>query len=537
MELVEEEDEEPEVKPNRKRVNFRKEMLRYQSLRNHINESQFLAAEEEDLEDKDSNIWRNFVSQCSATFLAVFAVIPSRNLQTSIHAPNQLGKISLVCMYVSYIIGCLFTSLILRKVKAKTLLLASLFFHILYSVSNVIPSAYTLLPSSCLVGLCQPAFWAVQDMLLLNYGLKYSANTRMTPQKSLRLFQTVTIITIHSAQILGNLLSSGLISVSQFHCSEDWMMVSRANGSSSAPSSQADKLMRSEKWTYTLPFIPIQARRSVEPSPPVNFYQLLTLIYLCMSVVAMGAVLIFFESPDTVLQRRVLSWRERAKEIRQCVTDPRWILAWFSAAYVGFAQGVIMCDITKLYGTDTMGCFIVGYMMVSFGTGNLVAILAMDKLKPCSSHPLFLSLGFLLNIGVLILTSLWKPTGDESSELLLYTAFWGLADGTLQAQSQAIVTRYAREEKDTAMTGFRVCQGVGLIASFFTSIYTQNLMTSLYAALVLHVIGFLGLILVANEVASRDRHSGSELSEDSRGHSEAEQGGLDAGNENEAEIT
>lgn len=267
-----------------------------------------------------------------------------RNLQTSIHAPRQLGKISLVCMYVSYIVGCLFTALILRKVKAKTLLLASLFFHILYSVSNVIPSAYTLLPSSCLVGLCQPAFWAVQDMLLLNYGLKYSASTRMTPQKSLRLFQTVTIITIHSAQILGNLLSSGLISVSQFHCSEDWMMLN----TSRLPDNHPDRFMRADKWTYTLPFIPIQARRSTEASPPVNFYQLLTLIYLCMSVVAMGAVLIFFESPDTVLQRRVLSWRERLKEIRQCCTDPRWILSWFSAAYVGFAQGLIMCDITKV---------------------------------------------------------------------------------------------------------------------------------------------------------------------------------------------
>ncbi|KAH9499709.1 hypothetical protein Btru_077626, partial [Bulinus truncatus] len=379
MELVGEEEEEPEVKPNRKRVNFRKEMLRYQSLRNHINESQFLAAEEDDIEDKDNNIWRNFVSQCSATFLAVFAVIPSRNLQTSIHAPNQLGKVSLVCMYVSYIIGCLFTALILRKVKAKTLLLASLFFHILYSVSNVIPSAYTLLPSSCLVGLCQPAFWAVQDMLLLNYGLKYSAATRMTPQKSLRLFQTVTIITIHSAQILGNLLSSGLISVSQFHCSEDWVMVNKANTSSSgssasSSSSASEKLLRSEKWTYTLPFIPIQARRTTEPSPPVNFYQLLTLIYLCMSVVAMGAVLIFFESPDTVLQRRILSWRDRFREIKQCVTDPRWILAWFSAAYVGFAQGIIMCDITKVskYFKPVFICYDLKRKSVSSQSGQCV---------------------------------------------------------------------------------------------------------------------------------------------------------------------
>ncbi|KAK6983613.1 hypothetical protein BgiMline_019057, partial [Biomphalaria glabrata] len=100
-----------------------------------------------------------------------------------------------------------------------------------------------------------------------------------------------------------------------------------------------------------------------------------------------------------------------------------------------------------------------------------------------------------------------------------------------------IVTRYARDEKDTAMTGFRVCQGLGLIASFFTSIFTQNLMTSLYAALVLHVIGFLGLILVANEVASRDRQGTGEVNEDSRAQSETDHCGTEVGIDNEAQIT
>ena len=307
------------------------------------------------------------------SFFSIF-----RNLQSSIHFSGQLGKISLVCMYASYVFGCLLTPTILRLTRAKSLLLASLFFHIIYSVSNVIPSGYTLLPASCLVGVCQPAFWAVQDGLLLHYGLRYSAASRMAPHKALRLFQMATIITIHSAQILGNLLSSGLISASAFRCSDGWGVPSSSVSSSSAygpalsnQSSalqtgnqgvldrqslrQQDQSSQTDKWTYTLPFIPIQTRRFSDPSPPVNFYQLLTLIYLCLSVVAMGSVLIFFESPDTALanQRRggPASWRERVQEVRKAVTNPRWLLGWFSAAYVGFAQGIIMCDITKVMAT------------------------------------------------------------------------------------------------------------------------------------------------------------------------------------------
>lgn len=336
-----------------KRVNFRQELLRYQSLRN---QQEVYTSDEETPEHKNHSIWRNFISQCSASFLAVFAVIPSRNLQTSIHSANDLGKISLCCMYGAYVLGCFLTGPILQRFKAKCLLLSSLFFHILYSVANVIPSAFTLLPASCLVGLCQPAFWRVQDYLLLGYGLRYSAMASLPPQNALRLFQTATIITVHSAQILGNLLSSGLISASDFHCDDEWEgepghRHHRHHHNSSSHlihHSSAGKSLRNEKWTYTLPFIPIQTRRSPDGSPPVNFYQLLTLIYLCMSVIAMGAVLIFFESPDVTLQRKSSGWRQKFKDVQKCFSDPRWLLIWFAATYIGFAQGIIISDISKV---------------------------------------------------------------------------------------------------------------------------------------------------------------------------------------------
>ena len=348
--------EEEAEKP--KRVNFRQELLRYQSFRN---QQEVYTSDEEAPEQKGHSIWRNFISQCSASFLAVFAVIPSRNLQTSIHSAHDLGKISLCCLYASYVIGCFLTGAILQRFKAKCLLLSSLFFHILYSVANVIPSAFTLLPASCLVGLCQPAFWRLQDHLLLGYGLRYSAMASLPPQKALRLFQTATVITVHSAQILGNLLSSGLISASDFHCDDEWegppghrhhRHHHHHNGSASHAGGHGaaggGKSLRNEKWTYTLPFIPIQTRRSPDGSPPVNFYQLLTLIYLCMSVIAMGAVLIFFESPDVTLQRQSPGWRQKARDVRKCFSDPRWLLIWFAATYIGFAQGIIISDISKV---------------------------------------------------------------------------------------------------------------------------------------------------------------------------------------------
>ncbi|KAL8560922.1 hypothetical protein ACOMHN_035862 [Nucella lapillus] len=48
---------------------------------------------------------------------------------------------------------------------------------------------------------------------------------------------------------------------------------------------------------------------------------------------------------------------------------------------------------------------------------------------------------FLVNIGVLILTSLWRPLAGQPSQLLLYTATWGIVDGTLQSQVQGMYVR------------------------------------------------------------------------------------------------
>ena len=66
------------------------------------------------------------------------------------------------------------------------------------------------------------------------------------------------------------------------------------------------------------------------------------------------------------------------------------------------------------------------------------------------------------------------------------------------------MSRYAKDDKDIVTTLLNVCQGIGMVASFSTSIFAHNLMTSLYIALGLLVLGFLGLITVASEATLRN---------------------------------
>ena len=167
----------------------------------------------------------------------------------------------------------------------------------------------------------------------------------MDIDRSLRLFQTIIVITIHSAQILGNLLSSGLLSVSNVKCADIWSTRMLSNYSHEL---EKGEHFRSEKWTYTLPLIPVLSRKLSEPPGPINYYQFLTVLYLCLGVVAVGSVLIFFESPDIFVKKKVSSWKERLGEIGAILTKPKCVLAGFGALFTGFSTGLIVADILKV---------------------------------------------------------------------------------------------------------------------------------------------------------------------------------------------
>ncbi|XP_071116556.1 protein unc-93 homolog A-like [Haliotis cracherodii] len=457
-------------------------------------------------ENKRRGTWKNFVILCLSTFLSFVAVFPSRNLQTSIHSSYRMGTISLCALYGFYIIGCLTSNICIQHFRAKCLLLVALIFHVLYSVSNVIPSMYTLIPASCLLGLCQPLFWSIQEITLLGYALNYSAFSNINLDSSLRLFQTLIVITVHSAQILGNLLSSGLLSLSDVDCADIW-----SNGYTNGTELQeVGAFAKSERWTYTLPLIPVLTRKLSDHPGPINYYQFLTVLYLCLGVVAMGGVLIFFESPDILLKRRSGTWKEKIIEVKDTVCDAKAFLAGFAAIFTGYIQGVIIADILKQYGTDVFGCFIVGYMMMCFGTGNLASILAFDKLKQYGLSAISLSAGFILNTSILITAFVWRPTSSQSTALLIYLALWGAGDGIIQSQLQLAIPKYIPKLKETALIALRVCNGIGLELSFIVSLTLNNLMTSLYIAMALHLIGFLGLVLVACDSHGRDEEASSE---------------------------
>ncbi|ESO82892.1 hypothetical protein LOTGIDRAFT_155935 [Lottia gigantea] len=469
------------------KTNFRQELMNYRSFMNN-NLYSLMGAD-----DKRPPTWRNFIALCVATFLAVSSVMPSRNLQSSVYINTHLGNLSLCCMYGFYLLGCFTAKPIMDHFRPKCLLLISLFTHVLYSISNAVPSFYTLLPSAALLGFSHPIMWSIQERLMIGYSLGYTASSTLTLQHSLHSFQTLMVIIIHSAHIMGNLLSAGLISVSHIHCPGPSLwgnMSSHRSIAGGGPSTE-------DRWTYTLPLMPILTRQGAEKPHELDYYQLLTVLFVCFSVISMGALLVFFENPDIIIQKKSGTWAQRLSKLVAITKDPGWFLGQIGAMLNGFLQGLLISDILKIFGSDVFGCFIVGYMMMCFGTGNLAAILSLDRLKNYRLNILSLMLGFSLTTFILVTCYIWKPTKDDAILLLLFIALWGVTDGVMQSQIQAALSAYFGRHKSTAMAGYRIFQGFGLEASFLLSLLVRDLHISLYMAMSLHILSCLGLVWIA----------------------------------------
>ncbi|XP_050395181.1 protein unc-93 homolog A [Patella vulgata] len=473
------------------KTNFRQELMNYRSFMNN-NVYSLMGAD-----DKRPPTWRNFITLCVATFLAITSVMPTRNLQASVYTDSHLGKLSLCCMYGFYLIGCFSAKPLMDHCRPKCIMLISLFVHVLYSISNAVPSFYTVLPSAAMLGFTHPVMWSIQERLMLGYSLSYTASSTLTLQSSLHSFQTLMVIIIHSAHIMGNLLSAGLISVSHIHCPglSLWGNETVSGGSHRIHTSGIPNT--EDRWTYTLPLMPILTRQGGSKPHELDYYQLLTVLFVCFSVIAMGALLVFFENPDIIIQKKTGNWKQRLGKLFSISRDPGWFMGQIGALFNGFLQGMLISDILKIYGSDVFGCFIVGYMMMCFGTGNLAAILSLDRLKNYRLNIVSLIFGFFLTSFILITSYIWKPTKQDSIWLLLFIACWGLADGVMQSQMQAALSAYFGRHKSTAMAGYRVFQGVGLETSFLMSLFVHDLNISLYVAGAFHIFSAIGLVWIS----------------------------------------
>ena len=145
----------------------------------------------------------------SWSLLAVFgAFFGIQALQSSINQEANLGLTSLCVVNGFYALSTLITPTVIRLIGTKYALIGGYVVFFLYTLSNVYPHWYTLIPSSFLIGVAQGPAWASLNTHATNVAIKYAPNFKQKTKHLIINFLSVVSFHIQFAQALGTMVSS-----------------------------------------------------------------------------------------------------------------------------------------------------------------------------------------------------------------------------------------------------------------------------------------------------------------------------------------
>lgn len=138
-----------------------------------------------------------------------------RSIQSSINHSNNIGMISLACVYSGFVLACAFTSTIVQRLGPKWPLVGGLFCQIIFAVANVYPAYYTLIPASIIAGFTQTAMWTAVGSITVKLA-KMAASYK---KENLNFYTTrffgVFFLFTSFAPVLGSLMTSLVMSYVQ----------------------------------------------------------------------------------------------------------------------------------------------------------------------------------------------------------------------------------------------------------------------------------------------------------------------------------
>lgn len=182
---------------------------------------QDLAIDDDEAPDKDTNggKGRKYTSNsktliidhiilCGSFYLVFSAFIAIQNLQTSINQADNVGLISLICIYTVFVPCCIFAPAIVSKLGTKWSLAVGWTGHCLFTAANFYPVLGTMIPASIILGLVSAPVWTTQGLHVTAKAREFAANKGKETSAILAKFNGIFWGFFQTAQITGNLVAS-----------------------------------------------------------------------------------------------------------------------------------------------------------------------------------------------------------------------------------------------------------------------------------------------------------------------------------------
>ncbi|WAR13620.1 UN93L-like protein [Mya arenaria] len=486
------------------RLSFQKELRKHRFIVNKGLQEGSRDTETSFKMNSKKSIWRSFISLCTGLMFAFMSFMPLRNIQTSLYPMKQLGNLSLAAMYISFAVGCLFSNWITQNARPKGIILIAVFGHVVYCAANVYPSLYSLLPASCFFGFFHAPLWTTQELMIASYGASYTAISQVHIDKAVHQFQSVFLVFCHAAQVLGNLVESAVL-----HCGDTdpqpvnmTMYMSRLENDiyeGIEITNISHEVYSPKQLVWMGPFgYKLQPDVGLTSGDKPNFENILKFVFISFAVMGMTIICLFLNKPDIIIHKRKTSLCEKLRNVRRFMTTGTFFSLFPLMLFSGMQQAI--------YGTLTLGLSMVGYMMMCYGTCQLVVLLLVEKVHNQLKTSVAIFNAFLVSLGLLVWLYIWEPGHDELLKVIAYVGIWGAVDGLWQSQVQNVLLSWSVGRRDAAVTVFRTVQSLGLALVFLLDVYVTllNMICVCCGVLVVGVILYLLLEVVRSPQISAE---------------------------------
>nr|XP_023829357.1 protein unc-93 homolog A-like [Salvelinus alpinus] len=146
----------------------------------------------------------------SIGFLSLFTAYGGlQSLQSSLNAEDGMGVTSLSVIYASIILSPMFlTPILIKNLGCKWTIVVGMGCYVTYSIGNLYPGWYTLIPTSVILGMGGSPLWSAKCTLLTICGNLQAPKENKAAADVINKYFGIFFLIFQSSAVWGNLMSS-----------------------------------------------------------------------------------------------------------------------------------------------------------------------------------------------------------------------------------------------------------------------------------------------------------------------------------------
>ncbi|CAH1778622.1 unnamed protein product [Owenia fusiformis] len=452
-----------------------------------------------DIKRAKLRIYKNIIV-VSFGFLFNFTAFSSlSNLQSSLNKEEGLGTGGLAVLYAALVVSCMFLpKFLIAHFGCKWTIVAAIVCYSAYIAANFHAVWATIVPGAIILGFGAAPLWSAKCTYVTEVGKKYALLSGESKDAVINRFFGIFFLIFQTSQIWGNLISS--------------FVLNRRVDNSTRPS---EEILAQCGANYCKE--PENNPNSLLKKPPISQVHMLCGIYVASAFFGAILVALFLDKLD----REVSEQEEQRREAEARANNenyveksksekykPELLIATFAhlrdinqvlliplTMYSGLEQAFITGDFTKAFVGCSLGIWMVGFVMITFGvTNSICSYLLGAGVKYIGRLPFFCAAA-VLNYGVQVTFLLWKPHPDYLPVFFVLAALWGMSDAVWQAQINALYGFLFTDQSEAAFANYRMWESIGFIMAFAYSNWIC-ITVKIYILMGFLTVGMLGYFIV-----------------------------------------